>query len=144
MMAGTPACAADESPFVSRKVQGNFFDILASVKDVIIGRGINIAHTLPASRMLNRTGPAFGRQQNVYIEAETIEFCSARISHMLAAANHRNILLCPFTISVYVLTADPAHVHVSYRKPVAEKNSEAAVKEVVKLLEAIVEEALSW
>ncbi len=138
------AAAADASPFVARKVEGRFFDVLASVKDVIIGRGINIAHTLPASRMLNRTGPAFGMHQKVYLDAETVEFCSARISHMLAAANPRNILLCPFTISVYVLSSDPAHVYVSYRKPVAEKNSEAAVAEVLKLLESIVEEALSW
>lgn len=136
--------ASDDSPFVSRKVEGHFLDVLASVKDVIIGRGINIAHTLPASRMLNRTGPAFGMQQNVYMDAETVEFCSARISHMLSAANPRNILLCPFTISIYVLTRDPAHVYVAYRKPVGEKNSEAAVAEVTKLLDSLVEEALSW
>lgn len=157
LIAGLPAQAADEntdgaksktaapaSPFVSRKVEGHFFDVLASVKDVIIGRGINIAHTLPASRMLNRTGPAYGRHDNVYMDAETVEFCSARISHMLAAANHRNILLCPFTISVYVLTAEPGYVYVSYRKPVAGAESKAAVQEVEKLMAGIVEEALSW
>lgn len=142
--ASQPLLAADDSPFVSKKVEGHFFDVLSTVKDVIIGRGINIAHTLPAASMLNRTGPAFGMQQNVYLEAETVEFCSARISHMLSAANPRNILLCPFTISVYVLSRDPAHVHVAYRKPVGEKNSEAAVAEVVKLLDGIVDEALSW
>lgn len=69
-----------------------------------IGKGINIAHELPASDMLNRTGSAYGYKTNTYNHARTFEFCSALISHKLARQKPDNIVLCPFTISVYTLS----------------------------------------
>ena len=81
---------ASELPVKTVKAEGEFADVLDSVKGAIEGKGINIAHTLPASDMLNRTGEAFGITENVFISAETVEFCSARISHQLARANHEN------------------------------------------------------
>jgi uncharacterized protein (DUF302 family) len=138
--------SADEAPVKTVGVTANFEDILESVRQAIEGKGINIAHTLPASDMLNRTGKDFGIEKNVFLKAETVEFCSARISHRLAQANHENILLCPFTISVYVLTDDPDHVYLSWRRPfpVSDTESRAAVKEMVELIEAIIREATEW
>ncbi len=137
---------ADDPPVRSFKVEGDFADVLDSVKTAIVGKGINIAHTLPASDMLNRTGEAFGITENVFIAAETVEFCSASISHQLAQANYENILLCPFTISIYVLTADPKHVYLSYRRPftLPDENSGAAVQKVVQLIESVISEATAW
>ncbi len=135
---------ADDGPFVTKTVEGEFSEIYAGLKDVIIGKGINIAHTLGASEMLNRTAPAFNIKKNVFINAETVEFCSANISHKLAAANPHNIILCPFTISVYVLTDDPKNVHLTYRIPVANKGSEKIVAEIVQLVKEIVAEATDW
>jgi uncharacterized protein (DUF302 family) len=138
--------SADEAPVKSVRVTGDFENIRDSVRQAIEGKGINIAHTLPASDMLNRTGKDFGIEKNVFLKAETVEFCSARISHRLAQANHENILLCPFTISVYVLTDDPDHVYLSWRRPfpVSDTESRAAVKEMVELIEAIIREATEW
>ena len=138
--------SADEGPVKTVGVAGNFEDILESVRQAIEGKGINIAHTLPASDMLNRTGKDFGIEKNVFLKAETVEFCSARISHRLTQANPGNILLCPFTISVYVLSDDPEHVYLSWRRPfpVSDTESRAAVKEMVELIEAIIREATEW
>lgn len=135
---------ADDGPFVTKTVEGEFSEVYAGLKDVIIGKGINIAHTLGASEMLNRTAPAFNIKKNVFINAETVEFCSAKISHKLAAANPQNIVLCPFTISVYVLTDDPKNVHLTYRIPVANKGSEKIVGEIVQLVKDIINEATDW
>lgn len=137
---------AGESPVKTYKVEGDFTAVLDSVKTAIEGKGINIAHTLPASNMLNRTGEAFGITDNVFIQAETVEFCSARISHRLAQANYENILLCPFTISIYVLTRDPDHVYLSYRRPytMPDDESQAAIQEMVQLVESIITEATAW
>ncbi len=138
-------CTASEAPVVTVKVEAEFEEVLDSVKSAIAGRGINIAHILPASEMLNRTAPAFGIEENVFLHAQTIEFCSAKISHHLVQANPENILLCPFTISVYVLTKDPTHVWISYRRPyVIDPGSAAAVGEIVALVEGIIEEAIAW
>ena len=135
---------ADESPFVVTQVEGEYEDVLDSVKTAIKGKGINIAHTLPAAEMLNRTGKDFGVTSNVYLNAEIVEFCSASISHRLAQKNSANIMLCPFSISVYVTNDDPKHVNLAYRRPVAGKESAQEVGEVVKLIESIITEASEW
>jgi uncharacterized protein (DUF302 family) len=138
---GKAAMALDD-PIVTTKANGDFNEILHNVRMAILGRSINIAHVLPASRMLHRTGPDLGYQRDVYADAETLEFCSARISHMLAKANPDNIVLCPFTISVYQLTTEPDEVRISYRVPAGRPGSEKAVAEVVKLIEGIIKDAM--
>lgn len=134
---------AENVPMVTSKIVGDFFDVANDIRAAIIGKGINIAHELPASEMLNRTAPAYGYQTNTYTNARTFEFCSARISHKLARQNPDNIVLCPFTISVYSLTSEPGIVRVSYRIPVGQPGSEAVIKEVITLISSIIEEA-SW
>ena len=138
--------SADEGPVRTVRVSGDFEDVRDGIRQAIEGKGINIAHTLPAGDMLNRTGADFGVEKNVFLQAETVEFCSARISHRLAQANHENILLCPFTISIYVPSDDPGHVYLSWRRPfsLGDKESQAAVQEMVELMEAIVREASEW
>jgi uncharacterized protein (DUF302 family) len=144
LLLASGVCAG--SPVKTVKIAGDFNDTLMGVKSAVRGKGINIAHTLPASFMLNRTARDFGITENVFADAETIEFCSARISHKLAQANHENILLCPFTISVYTLTKDPGHVYLSWRRPftLPGEESAAAVKEVEALIESIISEATEW
>ena len=137
-----PVIAA-EDPVVTKKIEGDFHDVANSVRMAIIGKGINIAHELPASEMLNRTGPAYGYTTNTYNRARTFEFCSAEISHKLARQHPDNIVLCPFTISVYTLTTDPEFVRISYRKPSGRPGSEAIVEEVIELISSIIDDA-SW
>lgn len=140
------AGGAGEAPVKTVRVNGDFEDIRDSVRQAIEGKGINIAHTLPASDMLNRTGKDFGIEKNVFLQAETVEFCSARISHRLVQANPENILLCPFTISVYVLADDPDHVYLSWRRPFfpSDPESQAAVQQMTELIEAIIREVTEW
>ena len=135
---------ADDGPFVTKTVEADFDEVFTGLKDVITGKGINIAHTLGASEMLNRTGPAFGVKKNIYINAETVEFCSAKLSHKLAAADPRNVVLCPFAISVYVTTKEPKKVHLTYRKLVANKGSEKVLADITKFMDEIVAEATDW
>jgi uncharacterized protein (DUF302 family) len=136
--------SAENSPFVTSKIEGSFKDVLENVKSVIEGRGINIAHILPASDMLNRTGKAFGVAEPVYSNAETVEFCSAKISHKLSKANPENIALCPFTISVYELTKKPKVIYLTYRKPMAGSESTTEAKMVEDFVSGIVKEVVDF
>ena len=131
------------SSIVTTTVEGDFADVSANVRAAIIGKGINIANVLPASEMLHRTGPAFGFKDDPYIAAETYEFCSASLSHKLARQHPDNIVLCPFTISVYVVSKEPDRVRLSYRIPAGKPGSEAIVGEIVELLQSIIEDA-TW
>jgi uncharacterized protein (DUF302 family) len=134
---------ADTESVVTTRIRGDFQDISDSIESSIVGKGINISHISPASQMLNRTGPAFGYKDTVYSDAKTYEFCSAEISQKLSRSNPDNIVLCPFTISVYTLTAEPGYVRISYRVPVGETGSEDVVKQVVELISSIIEDA-TW
>ncbi len=129
------------APIVTTKLNGDFGEISSNIRMAIIGEGINIAHVLPASTMLHRTGPTFGYDDDVYSNAQTYEFCSAKISHKLARQDPDNIVLCPFTISVYSLVTEPGIVRVSYRVPVGKPGSEPVVEEVIELVRRIVENA---
>ena len=138
-----PTSWAADDKIVTVKVEGEFADVSANVRSAIVGKGINISNTLPASDMLNRTGRDFGYTRDVYVDAETYEFCSAALSHKLARKHPDNIVLCPFTISVYVLTDEPGFVRLSYRIPTGRPGTEAIVEEIVELIQSIIEEA-TW
>ena len=149
LLAALPAGAneAPERPPVFTKIveDGNYSDTLEAVKEIIKSKGINIAHTLPPGDMLGRTGPAFGITRPILKEGEIIEFCSAKVSHQLIQANPENIVLCPFVISVYVLSDDPANVRMTYRMPyVMDEASQAAVDAMNDLVIGIIEEAAEW
>ncbi|MCW8916031.1 MAG: hypothetical protein OQK24_09285 [Magnetovibrio sp.] len=137
------AATADESSIVTTQVEGTFAETSSSVRDAIIGKGINIAHVLPASDMLHRTAPAFGYKNDVYDQAEIYEFCSAALSQKLARLNPENIVLCPFTIAVYTLPGQPNEVHITYKIPKGKPGSEDVVEEIKALISGIIEDA-SW
>ena len=102
----TPFIAtAAEDPIVTTKIKGDFHEVASNIRMAITGKGINIAHTLPASDMLTRTGRDYGYKDDTYSDARIYEFCSAAISHKLSRHHPDNIVLCPFTISVYSLVA---------------------------------------
>ena len=134
---------AYEDPIVTTTVEGTFRDVSRNVRAAIIGKGIHIANTLSASDMLKRTGPAYGYHDDVYADAEIYEFCSADISHKLARRHPDNIVLCPFTISVYTLIEEPGIVRVSYRLPRGRPGTEPEIKLVLDLIKGILDE-VSW
>ena len=134
---------ASDDGIVTLKIEGDFFDVSANIRAAIVGKGINISNTVHASQMLNRTGRDFGYSDNVYVDAEMYEFCSARLSHKLARLNPDNIVMCPFTISVYVVTKEPDLVRITYRVPTGKPGSEEISEEIRTLIEDIIEEA-TW
>lgn len=137
-----PLAFGSDSPIVTHSTEEEFEYIKDNVRNAIIERGMNIANELHASEMLNRTAPDLGIENNVFLQAESIEFCSAMISHKLVAAHSSNMVLCPFTISIYVLSEDPDIVYIAYRPPHAGAESSEVLKEVEVLLQEIVMESL--
>lgn len=132
-----------EDYIVTTSVDGGFAEVKENIKNAIVGRGLNIANELHASDMLNRTGPDLGYPDSIYSHAETIEFCSATVSHKLVQVNIHNVVLCPFGISVYELVAEPEKVYLSYRRPLAGPESTEAATEVEDLIQGIIQDA-SW
>lgn len=122
------------------------FDIVKSaIVDAITGKGLVINTTSHIGEMLERTGKDMGGAKQVFVKAESFEFCSATISRKTMEADPHNIVFCPYIISVYVLPSEPKKTYVSFRKPdmVGTPASKASLKEVEKLLRSIIEEALN-
>ena len=86
--------------------------------------------------MLNRTGPDLGYDK-IFTKAESVEFCSALMSHRMVAADPSNLSICPFTVSAYVLKSQPDQVYVAYRRQYLAGPSDEVTKAVMEMLDSI-------
>lgn len=123
---------------------GDFDDVKDNIVFAINGRGLVINNTSHIGEMLERTGRDLGVGKQIYLKAESLEFCSATVSRKMMEADPHNIIFCPYIISVYVLPADPKKIYVAYRKPdiAGTPQSQEALKAVDDLLTGIISEAL--
>lgn len=126
-LAGMAAKAADD-PVVT-VVKGRFEDIRESLVAAIEGQGLVINYTGHIGAMLDRTGKDIGASKRIFDQAESLEFCSARVSRQMMEANAANIVFCPFVIAIYTLPGQPGVVHLAYRRPPPTLN---AVEEFLK------------
>ncbi|MBF0470907.1 MAG: hypothetical protein HQL48_05975 [Gammaproteobacteria bacterium] len=113
----------------------------------IMGEGLSVTNTLHISEMLNRTGADLGFPREVYLKAESLEFCSAQISHLMTQLDPLNLAICPFTLSIFIKTEQPEQVFVAHRMHQlagAEGDEKRRVTSAVNnLLSDIVKEALN-
>lgn len=124
--------------------KGTFDDVKDNVVFAINGLGMVINNTSHIGEMLERTGRDLGIDKSIYLKAEALEFCSATISRNMMEADPRNIVFCPFVISIYVLPKELDKVYIAYRKPeiIGSPKSKKALKAVDQLLNGIIIEAL--
>jgi uncharacterized protein (DUF302 family) len=129
------------SPVKVFKSTEAFEDVVENIKMAIIERGLLVSGALHVSDMLNRTAPDLGYSE-VFSKAESVEFCSALISHKMARVAPENIAICPFTIAVYVRHATPQQVNVAYRSPHLAGSGKEVADEIIDLLEGIIEDSI--
>lgn len=139
MAGGEPQDQA--SPIKIYLSEERFEDVVENIKMAIVERGLLVSGTLHVSEMLNRTAPDLGFSQ-LFAKAESVEFCSAVISHKMSQAAPENITICPFTISVYVTEAAPERVHVAYRRPLLAGEAAEVTQAIEQLLVGIIEDAI--
>ncbi len=121
--------------------EASFEEVVENIKMAIVDRGMLVSGTLHVSDMLNRTAPDLGFSE-VFTQAESVEFCSAQISHLMAQASPENIINCPFTIAVYVRSAEPGQVYVAFRHPQLGGDAETAREAIFEMLDGIVKDSL--
>lgn len=122
-------------------VQGDFRDVKQDIVTTIEAEGLVVSYTAYAANMLARTSEAVDDAKPVYDQGESILFCKADLSHELARQDPHNIVLCPYSISLYTLVEAPTTTYVSVRLPALQVPAYIAVHD---LLEQIVERALEW
>lgn len=122
----------------------DFESVKSAIHEAITDQGLVINNTSHIGEMLERTGKDLGGAPQIFIQAESYEFCSASVSRLTMQADPHNIVFCPYIISVYVLPKEPSKTYISFRKPdaVGSAASQASLKAVEKLLRTIIEQAL--
>ena len=145
----TPAQADGIRGFQAYETRGAFSEVLADLNDAIINRGLVIDYTGYLNTMLKRTSETVGSvtdtgSKTPYVDAQFIQFCSAKLSHEVISANPQNIAVCPYVVFIYELKADPGTVHVGYRRPITgpSKLSRKVFAKIDALLDDIVKESL--
>src|SRR5688500_2698795 len=137
---------ADPKPIVTYSKSGKFEDVREDLKLAIEGKGLVIDYESHVNRMLERTGKDVGSARKLYADAQAFVFCSAALSRKTMEADPANMAMCPYAIVVYEALSEPGTVRVAYRRPWRPDGSpasQAALKEVEALLDAIAREALA-
>lgn len=131
---------------VTYKVKASFDEVKDQVKSSITGKGIKINNVSHIGEMLIRTGKDLGYKKKVFDHAQAFEFCSATHSRFTMEADPHNIVFCPYIISVYEIAGEEGQIYVSYRRPtiVGDEASKKSLRGVEKLIDDIVQDALSW
>ena len=123
--------------------ESTFEDAKDDLLEAIGGNGLVVSYTSHAKSMLDNTAAVSGVTKSVYDDAETILFCKSGLSHELVAGNPHNIVLCPYSISIYVLNDEPERVYFSFRNvPVSDEKIKALTKPIEDLLIKIIEEVI--
>jgi uncharacterized protein (DUF302 family) len=133
---------AKDSPVIVYKAQGEFSDIKEDLELAIADRGLQVSGTLHISDMLERTGEDLGYPRSVYRKAESIEFCSASVSHLMVSTHPANAVICPFTIAIYILFDEPDTVYVAFRKPYLAGEASKVLQVIYELMDGIVQDAI--
>jgi len=94
-----------------------FADARDALEDALAEEGLPPATVSDFGGMLARTAPELGHRADLYREALIFSFCSARVAARMAAEDPQRIALCPLTVALYTLPADPQRVHLAYRAP---------------------------
>lgn len=134
--------AAQDLKTVIRK--GSFDDVKFELTNAVVDRGLVIDHTGQIGDMLARTGADVGSAKPIYMHAEFMTFCSAKLSRQMMEADAANIAFCPYVVFIYETVAAPGEIVVGYRSPAPRGNdaSRAALAEIDKLLDGIISDAI--
>ncbi|GEM_PF-6363823 len=132
----------EDGPVVVYKSKDKFDTVVENLQTAITNRGLLVSKVLYVSDMLNRTGGDLGVPNPVYINAKSVEFCSAVISHRMIQESHLNLVVCPFTIAVFVKTTEPDQVYVAFRKQIIAGNKPELVEIIHEMLHGIVRETI--
>lgn len=138
-----PLVALGEQPerIVSYSAEEDFADVRDNLELAIIDQGLVINNVMHIGEMLARTGADLGYKQ-LYLQADSLSFCSARLSYLMMQIDPRNIAVCPYTISVYVTVAEPEKVYVSYQIPDLSGDGDEFAAKITQLLDTIARAAI--
>lgn len=129
-----------EEPITIYRTGETLEDVKFELEMAIINKGFTLNDALHISDMLQRTGKDLGITEPVYIESETLSFCSAILTHKFTQSHPAYMVLCPLTLSIYTTVAEPDETYVAFRKPML--NDETLSQTIEDTFNSIIHDAL--
>ena len=131
--------------YAVHETSSSFGDVMEGLQSAIQERGMYINNVMHMGEMLERTGRDLGLGEPVFLKAESIEFCSAGLSHRMTHENPARVVNCPFIVAAYVLAKEPDKTYVVYREiPQDQIEASPVMAEVAENLKGIAETGASW
>jgi uncharacterized protein (DUF302 family) len=127
------------------KTGARFEAVRDDLKTAIENKGLVVDYQAQIGKMLERTGADVGSAKPIFADAQTLQFCSARLSRKAMEADPATVALCPYAIAVYATVDRPDRVIVAYRRvsrPGGPPAARAALREVDALLDSVAREAV--
>jgi hypothetical protein len=135
LSAGCGAASA-EGPYAVYRSTSSFADVMQGLKLAIQERGLYINNQMNMAEMLERTGKDLGLEGQIYVAAESVEFCSALLSRRMTEEDPRRVVNCPFIVAVYVLPDEPDTTYIAHRR-LGLADDSAVMREVDGMLESV-------
>lgn len=125
------------------QVSAAFDDVRFDLENAIVNHGLVIDYVSHIGDMLDRTSEDVGGKKQIFVNAQSMLFCSANLSRKVMEADAANIAYCPYSVFVFETPDQPGTVTVGYRHlgETGSDASKAAIGEVNALLDAIAKEA---
>ncbi|MCW8915477.1 MAG: DUF302 domain-containing protein [Magnetovibrio sp.] len=133
---GTGVVSA-HGPFQTYSIKAPFDEAVNDVENAIINQGLVIDFRADVGDMLSRTYKDVGGSKKVYKNAKMLMFCSAKYTREAVEADTSNIMLCPYSIMVFELAAEPGTIQVGYRIP--RKNGSLASRKALLAIETLLD-----
>ncbi len=137
-VAPPPALAgSDEAAIISYTVDQPIEDVLFSLENEIIDRGLVIDNVSKVGAMLDRTAADVGASTKIFSDAKVYSFCSATLSRKVMEIDPMNVAYCPYTIFAFATPDAEERTTVGFRN-----YPENEMQEVEDFLNDIVRTAL--
>lgn len=121
----------------------DYEQIKENLEFAITNQGLLIRGVMHIGTMLDNTRKDLGYDP-VLLHGDAFEFCSAKFAYQMIKADPRNIVVCPFTVSVYVTLEQPQHTHIAYQVPgLYGENAAQISADIGALLDAIAQDAIA-
>ena len=126
-------------------VEGEYAFYRDMLESAITGEGLVINAVGNIATMLERTGADLGGE-SLYLQGESLEFCSAVYSRRMMEADPHSIVFCPYVIAIYELATEPDTIHIGYQRVpiVGDEASRKALQDVEDLLDRIANNAMAF
>lgn len=127
-------------------IEGEFDFYREMLESAITDEGMVINAVGRIAEMLDRTGTDLGLGERVYLNGESLEFCSALLSRRMMEADPHSIVFCPYVIAIYERVEQPGTIFIGYQRVpiVGDKATREALRDVDALLDRVVNNAMAF